>query len=170
MKTVENIKGLVKEGNTCLFLLFVLFNFFILLSSLGILGCDVYLFVITKEANTFNISFLVIGLVLLFFSILAFYMRKSVHLLGFYLVILSVVFLFELIITIIMIVKKDALLELAQKYMDDSDKSLEEIKKWQEQMDQNILSCSLALVAFSCIVVSYNTLKSYLYSTSLDGC
>lgn len=94
MKAVDDIKGLVKEGNTCLFFLFVVFNFLIFLSSLGIIGCATYLFIITKEANLFNISFVVVGFILLFFSVLAFRMRRSVHLLGFYLFILFIAFTF----------------------------------------------------------------------------
>ena len=104
MDKIENIKGLVKEGNTCLFLLFVFFNFFTFLSSLGLLGIAIYLFAFTKEANPFNIGFLVIALVLLIMSVLAFRMRRSVHLLGFYLVILFIIFTVELIITILTVV------------------------------------------------------------------
>ena len=93
MKAIDNIRNSVKEGNSCLFFLFILFNFFIFLSSLGILGCAVYLFVITKDANPFNITFTIIGVVLFIFSALAFRMRRSIHLLGFYIFILLLLFL-----------------------------------------------------------------------------
>ena len=154
MKTVHDIRGSVKEGNSCLFLFFVIFNFCIFLSSIGILGCGIYLFVITKEANTFNVSFLITGLTMMIFSGLAFMMRRSIHLLGFYLVILFFVFLFQLIVTIIMIVKKEALIELAKKYMSDSEKSYEEIQKFEEEIGNNILSVSYAMITFTAIIVS----------------
>eukprot|EP00347_Sterkiella_histriomuscorum_P001816 403370567 len=143
---------MVKEGNSCLFLFFVIFNFLIFLSSLGILGCGVYLTVITKEANAFNISFLVTGGLMFIFSALAFKMRRSIHLLGFYLIILFFVFLFQLIITIVMIVKKEALIELAKKYMSDSQKSYDEIKKFEDKIGEHVLSVSYALIAFTAII------------------
>ncbi len=132
MKAIEKLRDSVQEGNSCLFMMFILFNFFIFLSSLGILGCSMYLFYITKEANTFNVSFLVTGLVMLIFSFFAFRLRRSVHLLGFYLIILFIVFLFQLILTIIMIINKETLVRIAKQYMSDSGKSLEEIIKFEE--------------------------------------
>lgn len=162
MKTVDNIKGLVKEGNTCLFFMFVLFNFFILLSSLGILGCATYLFVITKEANTFNVSFIVVGLLLLLLSLLSFKMRRSIHLMGFYLFILFFVFLFQLIITIVMIVDKDKLVEIAKKYMSDSDQSVEAIEKFESDMSDNIVNLSIALIIFCGVIVKMQ-FSHYLY-------
>lgn len=155
MKAVENIKGLVKEGNTCLFLIFVIFNFFVFLCSMGIIGCAIYLFVITSEANVFNISFIVVGGVLFLFSLLAFWMRRSVHLLGLYLLILAVVFFFQLIITIIMAIKKEKLLELAYKYMSDSSESIEELKRLYLQLDTGIDAVTIALFAFTGILVRY---------------
>jgi hypothetical protein len=127
---VLSIKGLAKEGNSCLFFLFAIFNFVIFLCSMGTVGCAVYLFVITKEANAFNIGFLVVGLLIFLLSLLAFKMRTSVHLLCCYLVILFVIFTFMLIITIVMIVQRDALVSLAEKYLTDSDKSTEELEKF----------------------------------------
>ena len=164
---IESIRGIVKEGNSCLFLFFVIFNFLIFLSSLGILGCGVYLTVITKEANAFNISFLVTGGLMFIFSALAFKMRRSVHLLGLYLIILFFVFLFQLIITIIMIVKKQALIDLAVKYMSDSQKSIDEIKKFEDELGEHVLSVSYALIAFTAVIVInysfYHSKSSLIY-------
>lgn len=94
MNRVNMIKGMVTEGNTCLFSIFVLFNFFMFLASLGLLGVSIYLFAFTKDANVFNISFLSIAIVLVLFSVCAFRMRRSVHLLGCYIFILTIVFIF----------------------------------------------------------------------------
>jgi hypothetical protein len=106
MERIKNIKGLVKEGNTCLFAVFFLFNFFLFLASLGLLGVAIYLFVLTKEANVFNISFTAIAVVLVLFSCCAFRMRRSIHLLGFYLFILTIIFLAQATLTICIVAFK----------------------------------------------------------------
>ena len=119
MDKIKEIKGLVKEGNTCLFTLFIFFNLFTFLTSLGIVGIAIYLFVITKQANGFNIGFLVVGAVLLIFSAMAFKMRRSIHLMGLYLVILTIIFLVEMIATILLIVVPEStILEWAAKHAD----------------------------------------------------
>ena len=84
----------VEEGSCSVFMLFSVFNIANALSSVGILGCSIYLFIKTEEGNAFNISFLIIGVSLLLFSILALKLRRSIHLLGFYLCIIFLFFLF----------------------------------------------------------------------------
>ena len=93
-RKLDELKNGVEAGSVSVFTLFVIFNFGITLSSIGILGISIYLFVITEEGNAFNVSFLIIGICLLVLSILAFKLRRSIHLLGFYLVILLLFFLF----------------------------------------------------------------------------
>ena len=74
----------IKPGNQCLFMMFTSFNFLVFLSSLGILGCSIYLFAIIKSANSFNITFLISSIFLLLLTTCAFRLRSSVHLLGCY--------------------------------------------------------------------------------------
>ena len=124
---MEKVKNIVKEGNSCIFAMFIIFNFFLFLSSIGILGCSIYLFVLIKDANVFNISFLVISIVLFLFTFLAFRMRKSVHWLGFYVFVLTILFLFQLIITILVMTNKDKMIRWAKEHMSDSEKSLDEV-------------------------------------------
>ena len=131
--------------------MFMLFNFLIFVSSLGVLAIGIYLTVVTNEANAFNVSFLITGGVLALLSGIAFFMRRSVHLLGFYLVIMFFLFLFQLIVTIVMIIKKERVVELAQKYFSDSGKSYQEIEK---QIGDSVLAVSYAMIAFTAIVVS----------------
>lgn len=131
--------------------MFMLFNFLIFVSSLGVLAIGIYLTVVTNEANAFNVSFLITGGVLALLSGIAFFMRRSVHLLGFYLVIMFFLFLFQLIVTIVMIIKKERVVELAQKYFSDSGKSYQEIEK---QIGDSVLAVSYAMIAFTTIVVS----------------
>lgn len=96
-----------QAGNQCIFMFFVIFNFSLFLASLGILGADVYLFVITREANVFNICFLIIGVVLLVLSLMSFKLRTSIHLLGFYLIMIGLLFVVMFILTVVMIVQKE---------------------------------------------------------------
>ena len=123
---MNKIKGMVKEGNTCLFVIFIIFNLLMFLSALGLMGCAIYLFVFTKDANPFNITFLAVSFVLLLFSGIAFKLRRSVHLLGFYLFILTIIFMAQLIITVLIFTNKDKMMEWARTHM-DSQKSIDEI-------------------------------------------
>ena len=125
---MDKIKGMVKEGNTCLFAIFILFNFLLFLTSIGTLGVAIYLFALTKSANAFNIGFLVIAVVLFAFTFCAFRLRRSIHLLGFYLVIIFVIFLVNLIITICVFANKDKMIEWAKQNISDSDKTMDEIQ------------------------------------------
>lgn len=124
---MDKVKNFVKEGNTCIFIVFILFNFFLFLSAIGILGCSIYLFVFTKDGNVFNISFLIISIVLFVFTAAAFKMRKSIHMLGMYLFILTIIFLFQLIITIVVMVNKDKMIEWAKEHIKDSERSIDDI-------------------------------------------
>ena len=65
----------IQQGNQCLFMMFILFNFMVFLSSLGILGSAVYLFIIVKKSTIFALAFLISSLALLIFSSLAFKLR-----------------------------------------------------------------------------------------------
>ncbi|CDW84372.1 UNKNOWN [Stylonychia lemnae] len=161
---LDQIKSGIQEGSTGLFMFFVIFNFLIVLSSLGVIGCSIYLFVITKQANAFNVSFLITGIVLSTFSILAFKLRKSIHLLGCYLLILALVFFFMLIVTIIMLIKKSVIVEAARRWFEDSGKTLKEIEDFEKDMNSSVVSVSTALIFFCGIIVrfiDYNTLVMY---------
>lgn len=112
------LKAKFVGGNSCIYVVFMLFNFLLFLTAIGILGCAIYLFVLTKSGNVFNISFLIVSLVLFLFSLIGFFkLRKSVHLLGFYLFILFIVFLFQLILTIVIFVNKDKVVSWAKDHI-----------------------------------------------------
>lgn len=104
----------IAEGNKCLFIMFALFNFLAFLSSLGLLGCSFWLFYFTKTANVFNVGFLVVGVVLLVFSLIAFKLRTSIHLLLCYLLFMIVVNVFEFSITILTFTNPDTLINIAK--------------------------------------------------------
>lgn len=81
------------EGNQCLFYTFAFFNFFTFLQALALLGVGVYLFIFTEEANTFNVGFIVIALLLIGTSLVAFKLRQRLEWLAAYLGLLACVFL-----------------------------------------------------------------------------
>jgi hypothetical protein len=95
---------------------FYIFNFLIFLTSLALVGVDIFLFV-KLGANIFNWIFMAVGLVLLAFSIMAFRLRTSIHLLGFYCVIIFGVFFVMLLVTILFYTSSDDLIKqvLAQQ-------------------------------------------------------
>lgn len=80
-----------QEGNQCIYMIFYIFNFLIFLVSLGLISADIFLFV-KLGSNIFNWIFMVVGIVLLFFTAIAFKLRRSIHLLGFYCVIIFCAF------------------------------------------------------------------------------
>ena len=104
-----------QAGNVCLFMFFVMFNICIFLSSIAIIGIDIYLFVICKGANMVNVSFIIVGVLLLLFSICAFRMRRSIHLLCMYLIILLLFFVFQFTISIILIMRKETFIKIAEE-------------------------------------------------------
>lgn len=119
---MNKVKGMVKEGNACLFCLFALFNFFTFLAALGLLGLAIYLFVFTKSANVFNIVFLAVALALIILTLIAFKLRKSIHLLCMYLFILTLVWAVLVIFTIVMVFSKTKVVEWAFNNAPDEDK------------------------------------------------
>ena len=122
-----------QAGNACIFTCFAMLNFCLFLSSLGMLGADIYLFVITKS-NTFTWVFLALGLTLFVCSLLSFKLRTSVHLLGFYLLIIFAIFFFQLIATILMLIQKEGLIDKLWEAADPN----ENMKEWKDAMNSHI--------------------------------
>ena len=96
-------------------------NFCLFLSSLGVLGADIFLFI---KIGTYVYSwiFLGLGIGLLVCSLLSFKLRKSVHLLGMYLMIIFGVFFFMLISTIVLLIKKNTIVDEVLKGLPDDEK------------------------------------------------
>ena len=105
----------IKAGNTCLFFIFKFFNLLMLLVGLGVLGCDIYLFSITKRANYANLFFLVVGLYLITFSVCAFKLKKKIGWLRCYLLMNFLVFTSMLIISLILFFDTAEVTEWAQR-------------------------------------------------------
>jgi hypothetical protein len=122
-KKTEEASG----GNHLVFLAFLVCNIFVFLTGIGVMGCAIYLFVMTKQVNAFNICFTIAGLVILTFSALSFKMRESVHLIGIYLAILLVIFLFECLVTIVTMANKQKIVDIAISVIHD-EKVTDELK------------------------------------------
>ena len=99
-KTDEGFK--IKEGNSFLFLVFTSLNFMLFLSSIGMLGCDIYLFAKTGEANVITIFLLVTSLTLMMLSFCSFKLRRSIHFLACYLILMTTCFTITFICTLIL--------------------------------------------------------------------
>lgn len=132
-------------------MIFYIFNFLIFLTSLGLIGADIFLFV-KLGSNIFNWIFLLVGVVILLFSIMAFKLRNSIHLLGLYCVVIFCVFFVQLLVTILFYTSSDGIIN---KVLDQ--------QKWANPADRqaafdllkgNIKACFIALIFFTVILVS----------------
>ena len=108
----------LKPGNKCLFLLFVSFNFFVFLAGLGLFSLSIYLLVLLKGANTFNVVFLSISVALFLLSACSFKLRNSIHMLGMYLFIQAINFTALLIMSLILLLAPDTVSEWAKEVYD----------------------------------------------------
>ena len=123
----------IKEGNQCLFMIFVGANFTVFLSSLGMLACAIYMFVVLDPNNFINFYVLGISLALLMLTLCSFKLRKSIHFLGLYIFIKFLMFTAVLIASFVLMFNKTAVStwakEAINKQFQDSDHSqtIEEI-------------------------------------------
>lgn len=153
-----------QAGNACIYMTFVLLNFALFLSSLGILGADIFLFVKIKS-NIFSWIFLGLGLALFTCSLMSFKLRRSIHLLGFYLLIIFTLFFFQLITTLVLLIKKSALID---KLWDLAGKPSEEMQLFKDELNNNIKNVSVAMILFSLILLSA-FISGMLYRNSVKG-
>ena len=97
--------------------MFAGFNFLLFLSSLGVLGCDIYLFAECKGANTVNMFFLFVGLALMMMTICAFKLRKSMNLLCCYLMLMIAAFGCMFILTMVLFLNSSMVIGWADEVM-----------------------------------------------------
>ena len=107
-------------GKISLFLVFLLFNTLLFLSSLGIIGCAGYLFYFTKDANLLNICFMLIGLTLMILTVVAYRTRQKIYYLGVYIFILFLIFLSQIFLTVLIFLRREDLIAWAEQNMADS--------------------------------------------------
>jgi len=125
LKSAKNaFKVDTQEGNQCIYMFFYIFNFLIFLTSLCLIGAAIFLFV-KLGSNIFNWIFLIVGVVILLFSVMAFKLRKSIHLLGFYCFVIFCLFFVQLLVTILFYTSSDGLIKKVvdqQKWKDEQEK------------------------------------------------
>jgi hypothetical protein len=124
-------------------------NFSLFLSSLGIIGADIFLFV-KIGTNVFSWVFLGLGLGLLGCSLASFKLRKSIHLLGMYLMVMFGLFFFMLIATILLLVQKQGIVE---KVIDAAGFKPEDRQAAMDALSSNLSSVSVAMIIFSGILL-----------------
>ena len=122
---MSNAKKMFKvdtqAGNACIYTCFIMLNFCLFLSSLGVLGADIFLF-IKIGTYVYTWIFLGLGIGLLVCSLLSFKLRKSIHLLGMYLLIIFGIFFFMLISTVVLLIKKDTIVDQVLQGFSDQEK------------------------------------------------
>ena len=86
-------------------------------------------------------------------------MRKSIHLLGFYLLIIFGIFFFMLVLTILLLIQRESLIDRLLDYMDNG-----EIKdQLKLTLNSNIKAVSVAMIIFSLILVRTRSIFLFLY-------
>ena len=107
----------IKEGNQCLFTMFTGCNFLLFLSSLGMLSCAIYLFILLHEANVFDMAFLLVSLTLLLLTFCGFKLKRSPKMMKCFIFLQLLIFIFMLIMSLTLLLNTDKMSEWAhEKY------------------------------------------------------
>ena len=112
----------IKEGNQFLFTMFTGFAFLLFLSSLGMLGCSIYMIALLKSANIFDVGFLLASITLLLLAYCAFKLKKSPKTLKCYIYIQIVIFSILVIFSAVMILDN----ALVESWAEKAEKKLKE--------------------------------------------
>ncbi len=115
------------KGNKIIFVLFLISNVLLMALGLAIMAAGIYLFVLTSEANAFNFIFLFLGIIVCGLGVFSFRIRRSLYGLTFYLLMMSFILLAQIIVSVVLVCKKDAVIGWALNNT-DSKKSVEELK------------------------------------------
>ena len=149
-------KSDIRPGNPCLFMIFVVCNFSLFLSSLGLLICSIYLIAKLKDGNLVDLCFLGCSLVLLCMTIIAFKARRSVHLLGLYLFILLIIFSVLMICSLVLTFNSTMVSTWAKQLYAEAvaagDKNIGSLDEYVTQFELHIKEVSYAFLIFSAVV------------------
>ena len=139
----------------CLYYTFVFLNFLVFLQALAMMGIAIYIFIFTEAASAFNIGFFIISIVLMGTSLFAFKLRQRLELLAAYLGLLLLVFLAELILTIMLMVNKENMLDSLRTYFEANDpNSAASIEELNNKIDRNYDGIIMALWIFTGVTVN----------------
>ena len=166
-------KFTIKEGNQFCYLMFASFNFLLFLSSLGILGCVIYLFAECKGANVISLFFLAIGLTLSMLTVCAFKLRKSMNLLCCYLMLMVAAFGIMVILTMVLFLNSSMVTswanetyeELKKEAQAEGNSTYDDIGVYVEKFKANIENVTWALLVFT-FVIAFTCLFGWCYRNS----
>ena len=148
----------VREGNQFLFLMFTGCNFLLFLSSLGILGCAIYLFVILETANLFDVSFLLIALTLLLLTFCGFKLKKSPGWMKCFLYIQLIIFTFMLIASLVLLLNTSKVETWAEKLYNkeklDNPSMTKGLDDFVDELSAQLEAVSYALLVFTGVLGS----------------
>ena len=115
---------------------FTAFNFLVFLSSLGMLGCAINLFIQIKSANIFSMFFTIAGLTLLLTSLCSFQLRKAPGCLLCFLMIDLCIFAVTLIMSLVLLLNQSKVETWARNQYDEyKDKHPDDFKNIDEYVD-----------------------------------
>lgn len=101
------------------FCLFYVSNILLFVSGISLAALGIYIWTETDRAGEFEITFLVLGIIVFFLAILGCYTRTSISKLSCYSCSLSIVFLIQLLASILGIAYKDKIIDLAAEHSSD---------------------------------------------------
>ena len=149
-------------GNSCLLVFFFALNIVLALMGIAIFGCGIYLFVLTKEGNIFNICFMGTGGFIFGLALCSYTLKKSHYRLRLYTWILMIAFFTQLMLTVLMIACRSKLVKWAVKHAGDGG---EEVK---HRMNQNV-NVTLGIVVGSTVLTGLVCLFGCWYRRSGDS-
>ena len=156
-----------RAGNSFIFCLFTLLNMLLVVLGLGIAAAAVYLWTLTKTYNYFTLSFLGLGVFISMIATWAFCMRKSTIRLSLYILILLILSVVQTASTILLIVKRDQVVDWWMDHIDAE--SQEAFQKAKQEMEDNInitqYSSNLICIATVC-----HPFSKFAYNTSANIC
>ena len=116
-----------QAGNQCLFSIFVILNFVMFLSGIGVFALGITVFVKEKHSDFYDWGFMITGVVLCLLSLMGCQLKKSPGCMTLYLMILVCVATAMLIISIAFFIGVDSLVEyVVDEYAETFDITVEE--------------------------------------------
>mmetsp|Transcript_7653 Transcript_7653/g.6779 ORF Transcript_7653/g.6779 Transcript_7653/m.6779 type:complete len:209 (-) Transcript_7653:63-689(-) len=118
----------MKGGNSCLFFIFTVLNFALLVVGATIGGSGIYLWTITKSANYFTMSFLGAGVFVMLIASCSFCLKNSTFRLSIYILTLLLLSAVQVTGMILFITERDRVLDWATEHISGDKES----KSWKE--------------------------------------
>ena len=118
----------MKGGNACLFFIFTVLNFGLLILGGAISAAGIYLWTVTKSANIFTLSFVGAGVFVMLIATCAFCMRRSTFRLSIYILVLLILSAIMVAGMVLFITERDRVLDWASEHISEEKES----EAWEE--------------------------------------